>query len=85
MESRNKGFSFEKVMIVHGLGLSSFSFRIVLDFLGSNGIHVVVFDLLGNGFFDKSVKVLVELENGFFERKKKMMMMMMIMMMRIWL
>lgn len=55
-------------MIVHGLGLSSFSFRKVIESLGSNGIHAVAFDFPGNGFSDKSIEVLEERGTGFFEK-----------------
>lgn len=68
MESRSKGYVTEKVLIIHGLGLSSFSFRKVIDFLGSKEIHGVVFDLPGNGFSDKSVEVSEERGNGILER-----------------
>ncbi|CAN1232888.1 Protein AUXIN RESPONSE 4 [Linum perenne] len=58
----------ENVVIVHGLGLSSFSFRKILGFLASRGIRGVAFDLPGNGFSDKSREVMEERGNGFFER-----------------
>ncbi|XP_008246460.1 PREDICTED: protein AUXIN RESPONSE 4 [Prunus mume] len=45
----------ENVVIVHGLGLSSYSFRKVTESLGSKGVRAVAFDLPGNGFSDKSV------------------------------
>ncbi|KAF9599960.1 hypothetical protein IFM89_001995 [Coptis chinensis] len=44
----------ENVLLVHGLGCSSYSFRHVVKYLGSSGIHVVAIDLLGSGFLDKS-------------------------------
>ncbi|CAA7027558.1 unnamed protein product [Microthlaspi erraticum] len=44
----------EKVLIVHGLGLSSYAFRETLKSLDSKGIHGVAIDLPGNGFSDKS-------------------------------
>uniref|UniRef100_A0A1J3D6C8 Protein AUXIN RESPONSE 4 n=1 Tax=Noccaea caerulescens TaxID=107243 RepID=A0A1J3D6C8_NOCCA len=44
----------EKVLIVHGLGLSSYAFRETIKYLGSKGIHGVAIDLPGNGFSDKS-------------------------------
>ncbi|XP_020540391.1 protein AUXIN RESPONSE 4 isoform X2 [Jatropha curcas] len=68
LESASKGYATEKVLILHGLGLSSFSFRKVIDFLGFKGIHGVVFDLPGNGFSDKSMEVFEERGNGIFER-----------------
>ncbi|WCJ43143.1 alpha/beta-Hydrolases superfamily protein [Euphorbia peplus] len=66
-ETENRGGN-EKLLILHGLGLSSFSFRKVIELLGSKGYHGVVFDLPGNGFSDKSMEVLEERGDGFFER-----------------
>ncbi|XP_008801701.1 protein AUXIN RESPONSE 4 [Phoenix dactylifera] len=43
----------EPVVLVHGLGCSSFSFRHVLRLLGSSGLHAVAIDLPGSGFSDK--------------------------------
>ncbi len=54
----------ENVVLVHGLGLSSYSFREVIRVLGSKGVHVVAIDLPGNGFSDKSVEEVVEGGNG---------------------
>jgi pimeloyl-ACP methyl ester carboxylesterase len=54
----------ENVVLVHGLGLSSYSFREVIRGLGSKGVHVVAIDLPGNGFSDKSVEEVVEGGNG---------------------
>ncbi|KAJ4850762.1 hypothetical protein Tsubulata_046042 [Turnera subulata] len=68
LESGNKHASSEKVVMVHGLGLSSFSYRKVVDFLGTKGVHGVVFDLPGNGFSDKSMEVMEERGNGLFEK-----------------
>ncbi|GAV63157.1 Abhydrolase_6 domain-containing protein [Cephalotus follicularis] len=51
----------EKVVLIHGLGLNSFSFREIIKLLGSKGVHVIAFDLPGNGFSDKST---VEIEAG---------------------
>ena len=70
LESGKRDFVSEKVVIVHGLGLSSFSFRKVLDLLGSEGVHGVVFDLPGNGFSDKFMEASEERGNGVFERFK---------------
>ncbi|CAK7340708.1 unnamed protein product [Dovyalis caffra] len=70
LESGKKDSVSEKVVIVHGLGLSSFSFRKVLDFLGLKGVHGVVFDLPGNGFSDKFVEAIEERGTGVFERFK---------------
>ncbi|KAG2685692.1 hypothetical protein I3843_10G130800 [Carya illinoinensis] len=58
----------ENVVLVHGLGLSSYSFREVISILGSKGVHAVAIDLPGNGFSDKSVVELVEGGNGVFGR-----------------
>ncbi|XP_043717213.1 protein AUXIN RESPONSE 4-like [Telopea speciosissima] len=44
----------ETVVLVHGIGCSSYSFRQVIHSLGSSGIHAVSFDLPGSGFSDKS-------------------------------
>ncbi|KAJ4955533.1 hypothetical protein NE237_012316 [Protea cynaroides] len=44
----------ETVVLVHGFGCSSYSFRHVIRSLGSSGIHAVAFDLPGSGFSDKS-------------------------------
>nr|DAD19510.1 TPA_asm: hypothetical protein HUJ06_020973 [Nelumbo nucifera] len=44
----------EAVLIVHGLGCSSYSFREVVRSLGSSGIYAVAIDLPGSGFSDKS-------------------------------
>ncbi|KAL5566073.1 hypothetical protein UlMin_029237 [Ulmus minor] len=45
----------ENVVLVHGLGLSSYSFREIVRSLGVKGVHAVAIDLPGNGFSDKSV------------------------------
>ncbi|KAK9919835.1 hypothetical protein M0R45_028410 [Rubus argutus] len=58
----------ENVLIVHGLGLSSYSFRKVIESLGSRGVHVVAFDLPGNGFSDKSVVEIGDSPGGFMGR-----------------
>ncbi|XP_030529975.1 protein AUXIN RESPONSE 4 [Rhodamnia argentea] len=60
--------SAENVLIVHGLGASSYSFSRVLQSLGSKDIHAIAIDLPGNGFSDKSVAVEEERENGVLER-----------------
>ncbi|XP_042511973.1 protein AUXIN RESPONSE 4-like [Macadamia integrifolia] len=44
----------EAVVLVHGFGCSSYSFRQLIRSLGSSGIHAVAFDLPGSGFSDKS-------------------------------
>ncbi|XP_021772936.1 protein AUXIN RESPONSE 4-like [Chenopodium quinoa] len=48
--------SSENVLIVHGLGCSSFTFKRVIDDLGSNGFFGVAIDLPGSGFSDKTVE-----------------------------
>ncbi|XP_022146015.1 protein AUXIN RESPONSE 4 [Momordica charantia] len=62
IENGSKGS--ENVVVVHGLGLSSYSFRKVLESLGSKGVHAVAFDLPGNGFSDKSTAEIDESSNG---------------------
>ncbi|KAJ7973363.1 protein AUXIN RESPONSE 4 [Quillaja saponaria] len=54
----------ENVVIIHGLGTSSYSFREVVRSLGSKGVHVIAIDLPGNGFSDKSTEEVVEGQNG---------------------
>ncbi|XP_010414936.1 PREDICTED: protein AUXIN RESPONSE 4 [Camelina sativa] len=62
----------ESVVIVHGLGLSSFAFKEVIQSLGSKGIHGVAIDLPGNGFSDKSMVVIGgDREIGFVARVKE--------------
>ncbi|CAH2047090.1 unnamed protein product, partial [Thlaspi arvense] len=62
----------EKVIIVHGLGLSSYAFREMIQSLGSRGIHGVAIDLPGNGFSDKSMVVVGgDKEIGFVARLKE--------------
>ncbi|KAI3448634.1 hypothetical protein Pfo_005299 [Paulownia fortunei] len=48
------------VLIVHGLGCSSFAFQNVVKFLGRKNVHAVAIDLPGSGFSDKSVVVVEE-------------------------
>lgn len=43
------------MLIVHGLGCSSFTFRKVVDDLASKGVFAVAVDLPGSGFSDKAV------------------------------
>ncbi|XP_068653588.1 protein AUXIN RESPONSE 4-like [Aristolochia californica] len=45
----------ETLVVIHGFGSSSFSFRQLLQALGSNGYRAVAIDLPGSGFSDKSV------------------------------
>ncbi|KAL2942079.1 Protein AUXIN RESPONSE 4 [Bienertia sinuspersici] len=60
----------ENVLIIHGLGCSSFTFRKVVDDLASKGLFGVAIDLPGSGFSDKTVVREREFinENGFFGR-----------------
>ncbi|CAK9187569.1 unnamed protein product [Ilex paraguariensis] len=45
----------DNVLIVHGLGCSSFAFQKMVNILGSKGVHAVAIDLPGSGFSDKSM------------------------------
>lgn len=60
--------SNENVLIVHGLGISSFSFRGVVESLKSRGIGGVAVDLPGSGFSDRSTVEIVGRSDGVFER-----------------
>ncbi|XP_038715848.1 protein AUXIN RESPONSE 4 [Tripterygium wilfordii] len=51
----------ENVLIIHGFGISSYSFGGVVQSLGSKGVRGIAMDLPGNGFSDKST---VEIEEG---------------------
>ncbi|KAL8166382.1 hypothetical protein V2J09_007881 [Rumex salicifolius] len=44
----------ENVLIVHGLGCSSFAFRKVVDHLAGKGVFAIAIDLPGSGFSDKA-------------------------------
>ncbi|EYU34861.1 hypothetical protein MIMGU_mgv1a008770mg [Erythranthe guttata] len=48
------------VLIVHGIGCSSFAFKNVVTTLGSKNVHAVAIDLPGSGFSDKSTVVVEE-------------------------
>ncbi|GLT94931.1 hypothetical protein SLE2022_126420 [Rubroshorea leprosula] len=61
----------ENVVIVHGLGLSSYSYRDMIRSLGSKGVRVVAIDLPGNGFSDKSKVEIVEGEVGVLGRLRQ--------------
>ncbi|XP_021852187.2 protein AUXIN RESPONSE 4 [Spinacia oleracea] len=54
----------ENVLIIHGLGCSSFTFRRVVDDLGSKGFFGVAIDLPGSGFSDKTVEREKEIVGG---------------------
>lgn len=43
------------MVIVHGLGCSTYSFREIVKIVGSSGIRAVAMDLPGSGFSEKSV------------------------------
>ncbi|KAH1071528.1 hypothetical protein GLYMA_03G237400v4 [Glycine max] len=61
--------SSENILIVHGQGLSSYSYRHLAKSLAANGLHVTSLDLPGHGFSDNSVEVSVEGgANGVFGR-----------------
>lgn len=55
--TENGPFGSENIVLIHGLGLSSYAFRSMIRSLGSKGAHAVSIDLPGNGFSDKSVMV----------------------------
>ncbi|OIT35807.1 PREDICTED: protein AUXIN RESPONSE 4 [Nicotiana attenuata] len=56
--------SSDHVLIVHGLGCSSFGFQKVVNFLGVRGVHAVAIDLPGSGFSDKTIVVEEESVGG---------------------
>ncbi|KAG8391001.1 hypothetical protein BUALT_Bualt01G0142600 [Buddleja alternifolia] len=56
--------SHTHVLIIHGLGCSSFSFQNVLNFLATKNVHAVAIDLPGSGFSDKSILVVEEQDNN---------------------
>ncbi|KAL6558061.1 hypothetical protein OROMI_018411 [Orobanche minor] len=45
------------VLVVHGIGCSSFAFHNVVSSLGRRDVHTVAIDLPGSGFSDKSIVV----------------------------
>ncbi|CAA0815560.1 Protein AUXIN RESPONSE 4 [Striga hermonthica] len=57
-------FQFCHVLIVHGLGCSSFAFRDVVGSLGRRNVHAIAIDLPGSGFSDKSIVVSEEYNPG---------------------
>ncbi|KAE8679292.1 Protein AUXIN RESPONSE 4 [Hibiscus syriacus] len=70
--SENSQFlSSENVMVVHGLGLSPYSYREMIKVLGSKGVHVIALGLPGNGFSDKSRVEIEEGTNGVLGRFKE--------------
>ncbi|PHT41327.1 Protein AUXIN RESPONSE 4 [Capsicum baccatum] len=63
----------DQVLIVHGLGCSSFAFQKVVSFLGVRGVHAVAIDLPGSGFSDKTIVVEEEhVDDGVLGRLKDM-------------
>ncbi|XP_068647837.1 protein AUXIN RESPONSE 4-like [Aristolochia californica] len=58
----------ETLVLIHGFGSSSFSFRKLLQALGSNGFRAVAIDLPGSGFSDKSVLEETEASGGVLAR-----------------
>ncbi|KAK4739239.1 hypothetical protein R3W88_002936 [Solanum pinnatisectum] len=65
--------SSDQVLIVHGLGCSSFAFQKVVNFLGVRGVHAVAIDLPGSGFSDKTMVVEEEhVDDGVLGRLKDM-------------
>ncbi|KAK9735426.1 hypothetical protein RND81_04G204900 [Saponaria officinalis] len=56
--------SSENVLIIHGLGCSSFSFKGIVDGLASKGLFGVAIDLPGSGFSEKAVQRVVEGDLG---------------------
>ncbi|KAL8527992.1 hypothetical protein ACS0TY_005707 [Phlomoides rotata] len=56
--------SDSRVLIVHGIGCSSFAFQDVVKFLARRNVHTVAIDLPGSGFSDKSIAVVEESEGG---------------------
>ncbi|XP_058073712.1 protein AUXIN RESPONSE 4 isoform X2 [Magnolia sinica] len=58
----------EAVLIVHGFGSNSYSFRHVVRSLGSAGFRAVAIDLPGSGFSDKAVLEEEEREGGILDR-----------------
>ncbi|MBA0874882.1 hypothetical protein Goshw_023469 [Gossypium schwendimanii] len=70
--SENGQFSSsENVLVVHGLGLSSYSYREMIRALGSKGVRVIAIDLPGNGFSEKSRLEIEEGTNGILARFKE--------------
>ncbi|RWR72663.1 protein AUXIN RESPONSE 4 [Cinnamomum micranthum f. kanehirae] len=54
----------ETLLLIHGLGSNSYSFRRVLRSLASDGLRAVAIDLPGSGFSDKTVLEEVERSSG---------------------
>ncbi|GFP87270.1 protein auxin response 4 [Phtheirospermum japonicum] len=52
------------VLIVHGIGCSSFAFRNVITSLGNKNVHAVAIDLPGSGFSDKTLVVAEDNSGG---------------------
>lgn len=58
------------MFIIHGLGLSSFAFREMINSLRSKKFNVIAVDLPGNGFSDRSTMEFEEISDGAFQRFK---------------
>ncbi|KAL3843958.1 hypothetical protein ACJIZ3_001361 [Penstemon smallii] len=56
--------SDSNVLIVPGIGCSSFSFHNIVKYLGNKYVHVVSIDLPGSGFSDKSITVVEDKVGG---------------------
>lgn len=56
--------SLDNVLIVHGLGCSSYSFSKIIKSLGLKGVRVIAIDLPGSGFSEKSSVVVEDIGNG---------------------
>ncbi|XP_059645965.1 protein AUXIN RESPONSE 4 [Cornus florida] len=54
----------DNILIVHGLGCSSYSFRKIVKSLGLKGLRAVAIDLPGSGFSDKATIVVEESSGG---------------------
>ncbi|KAA8545120.1 hypothetical protein F0562_019991 [Nyssa sinensis] len=54
----------DNLLIVHGLGCTSYTFRQIIKSLGLKGVHAVAIDLPGSGFSDKSTVVMEESGGG---------------------
>ncbi|ERN00830.1 protein AUXIN RESPONSE 4 [Amborella trichopoda] len=58
----------ETVVLLHGLGCSSYSFRRIIASLALKGFHVIAIDLPGSGFSDKTILVEEEFTPGVFSK-----------------
>lgn len=60
--------SLDNVLIVHGLGCSSYSFSKISKSLGQKGVRAIAVDLPGSGFSDKSSVVVEDIGGGILGR-----------------